>query len=422
MRVFEVEQITNYVADLFRTDEVLSDLWLRGEVGDFKRAASGHIYFSLLGQGALLRCVLFRGAAARNATLPAQGEAVVLHGALGFYDARGTCEMIVDQVYPEGLGLARIQFEALKRKLDEEGLFDPSRKRALPPFPRAIGVVSSESGAVIHDILSVLARRYPLAEIVFAPASVQGEQAPRELVAALGRLNRYALRAHLDLIVVARGGGSEGELSCFNDEAVVRAAFGSRVPIVSAIGHETDFTLLDFVADLRAPTPSAAAELIVPDMAVLRRELEQAALSLADSARQRLRLDRAEVQAAQARLLLRSPLAETARQRVQTASALDRGARALRHRLELARRDASTAEARLQALNPLRTLRRGYSLVSGPSGALVTSHVEVSAGDTLTVRVLDGQIDALVGGTRARPSSPQRPTQQEQHDAAPAHV
>src|SRR5205823_2845983 len=239
MELLEVDEVASYVNDLFQADPLLRDLWVHGEVGDLTRAASGHLYFSLRGQGAQLRCVLFRGHVPKLVALPALGDAVILHGALSFYQARGSCDVLVDQVYPEGMGLARIQFEALRRRLEEEGLFELGRKRALPGFPRAIGVVSSESGAVIHDILTVLARRFPLAEVVFAPASVQGDQAPAEIVAALARLNRHAERARLDLIVVARGGGSEGELACFNDERVVRAAFASKVPLVSAIGHET---------------------------------------------------------------------------------------------------------------------------------------------------------------------------------------
>jgi exodeoxyribonuclease VII large subunit len=401
VQVYEVAQIAGYVNDLFQTDEVLSDLWLHGEVGDLSRPPSGHLYFSIRGDGAQIRCVLFRGNTLRCATLPALGEAVILHGALRFYEARGQCDLLVDQVYPAGLGLAHIQLEALRRRLEDEGLFDDSRKRALPRFPRAIGVVSSDGGAVIHDILTVLARRYPLAEVIFAPASVQGDGAPAEIVAALARLNRYAAAAPLDVIVVARGGGSEGELACFNDESVVRAAFACRAPVVSAIGHETDYTLLDYVADLRAPTPSAAAELITPDVAVLRQQVREAGERLAEVARERLRLDRLDLQGAHDRLLLRSPQTEIARLREQEAGAIGRAARALRHRLELSRRDCAGAASQLQTLNPVDTLRRGYSLVCGPDGSLVTSWRDVRPGDGIRVRLLDGEVEADARSARA---------------------
>ncbi len=419
MRVYEVAQITGYINDLFQTDEVLSDLWLRGEVGDLSRAPSGHLYFSLRGDGAQLRCILFRGHLPRLAALPEAGDAVVLHGVLSFYEPRGSCDLLVDQVYPEGMGLARIQLEALKRQLEAEGLFDPSRKRPLPAFPRAIGVVSSDGGAVIHDILTVLARRYPLAEVIFAPASVQGEQAPREIVDALARLNRYAEQAHLDLIVVARGGGSEGDLSCFNDERVVRAAFASRVPLVSAIGHETDYTLLDLVADLRAPTPSAAAELIAPDVAVLRREIDQAAEWLASAMRERLRLDRMDLEDARDRLMLRSPLAEVARLRGQVSDTLRRARQALRHRYALARRDVQAAGAQLQALSPAQTMRRGYSLVCAEDGTLVRSWRAAAPDAELVIRVIDGQVGVRVRTAEAR-SLPM--PEQERDGRAAAHL
>lgn len=252
MRILDVADVTAYIKDLLDADPILSDVWIRGEVSNFVRSAAGHIYFTLKSERAQLRCVLFRGNARWLTFQPENGDAILAHGRVSVYEAGGQYQLYVDLIQPEGTGLLHLQFEELRRRLEMEGLFDPSRKRPLPRLPRRIGVVTSPTGAVWHDIQTVLRRRYPLAELVLAPAQVQGDDAPPTIIRALEALQ---LDGNVDVIIIARGGGSMEDLWCFNDEALARAVFASRIPVISAVGHETDFTICDFVADVRARPP-----------------------------------------------------------------------------------------------------------------------------------------------------------------------
>ena len=265
MHVYAVREITSYLRELFESNPHLGDIWIAGEVSNVSRPSSGHVYFTLKDGDAQLRAVFFaRRMAPSSATsrLLENGHAVVAHGRIALYEQRGDLQLIVDFVQPEGAGALQAEFERLKARLEEEGLFDESRKRALPRFPRRIGVVTSESGAVFHDICHVLERRWPLAEIVLAPTPVQGPDAVAGIVGGIEQLCRHG---GIDVIIVGRGGGSLEELWAFNDELVARAIFASAVPVISAVGHETDYTIADFVADRRAPTPSAAAEIVAPE-------------------------------------------------------------------------------------------------------------------------------------------------------------
>jgi exodeoxyribonuclease VII large subunit len=273
--VYSVAELSLHVASVLDADPVLQDVWLRGEVINVNRSPAGHYYFSLRDDSAQLRCVLFRSSAFNSPVMPANGLALVAHGVIRLYERQGTCELVADLLFPEGIGLAQMHGERLYRQLEAEGLFEASRKRPLPGLPRRIGIVSSERGAVIHDLLSVLERRFPLTEVIFVPTPVQGPGAAVAMAQAVGRLGRWRRDgAGVDVMVVARGGGSDDDLAAFNDERLVRAIFASPVPVVSAVGHETNLTLCDLVADLRAPTPSAAAELLAPDVAQLRREVD----------------------------------------------------------------------------------------------------------------------------------------------------
>ena len=265
---YTVNQVTTYIRESFESDILLSDLYVSGEISNLRRSASGHAYFTLKDDSALLNCVMFRGQ--QGSEVLEDGSAVSTHGRISFYEPRGSTDFIVDLVMPEGTGALSLEFEKLRAQLELEGLFDESRKRSLPEFPTVIGVVTSVSGAVLHDITTVITRRYPLVDILVSPTLVQGDSAPENIVQAINDLN---VDGRSDVIVVARGGGSLEELWAFNDERVVRSIYGSKIPVVSAIGHETDFTISDFVADLRAPTPSAAAEMIVPNVTNLKRHL-----------------------------------------------------------------------------------------------------------------------------------------------------
>src|SRR5919201_4744162 len=274
--VYSVAELALHIAAVLDADVALRDVWLRGEVANVSRSPAGHYYFALKDDEAQLRCVLFRGSVFNSPVMPANGLALVAHGAIRLYERQGTCELVADLLFPEGVGLAQMQAERLYRQLEAEGLFEASRKRALPRLPRRIGIVSSERGAVIHDLLSVLERRFPLAEVIFLPAPVQGPGAAAAMARAVGRLGRWQRAGRgIDVLVVARGGGSDDDLAAFNDERLARAIFASPVPVVSAVGHETNLTLSDLVADLRAPTPSAAAEMLAPDVTALRADVRQ---------------------------------------------------------------------------------------------------------------------------------------------------
>src|SRR3990172_7585678 len=262
IEAYRVSWLARYLKELIESDLRLSNIWVDGEVSNLSRSSAGHLYFTLKDEEAQLRCVMFRRA---HGGAPVENGAQVLaHGNVSFYEARGDLQLIVDFVQAAGVGVWQAQFERLKEQLEAEGLFDPARKRSLPEFPQRIGVVTSPVGAALHDICNVVGRRWPLAEIVLAPTPVQGPDAVPGIIGGIEQLNR---RGDIDVIIAGRGGSSIEELWAFNEELVARAIFASVVPVVSAVGHETDVTIADFVADRRAPTPSAAAELVVPDRA-----------------------------------------------------------------------------------------------------------------------------------------------------------
>ncbi|HEU0168298.1 MAG TPA: exodeoxyribonuclease VII large subunit, partial [Chloroflexota bacterium] len=264
MRILKVEQLVHFVRELFESNTLLQDLWVQGQISNVTRSPQGHYYFSLKDKDTQVNCVLFRQAMDLAPVAPMNGMAAIVHGRVTVYESRGVFQLVADLIQPEGVGALHLQFEQLKQRLTREGLFDQRRKRPLPPWPRRIGVVTSPTGAVFHDIVNVVRRKYPACHLVLAPAYVSGDQAAPSIVAALRALNESRL---VQIVILARGGGSLEELWPFNDERVARAIFGSRVPVVSAVGHETDTTIADLVADVRAPTPSVAAELAVPDLA-----------------------------------------------------------------------------------------------------------------------------------------------------------
>jgi exodeoxyribonuclease VII large subunit len=399
MRVLSVSELSAYLRELLESDLVLGDIWVSGEVSGPRTQPSGHTYFVLKDANAQLRAVFFRPALVRQRRMLdflAQGAQVIVHGRLSVYEARGELQVVVDFVQPEGVGLSHAQFERLRAQLEEEGLFDAGRKRPLPRFPRRIGVATSQAGAVFHDICNVLRRRWPLAEVVLAPTPVQGPEAAPSIIAAIEALN---LLGDIDVIIVARGGGAAEELWAFNDEAVARAVFGSLVPVVSAVGHETDFTICDYVADLRAPTPSAAAELVAPD-------LTQVAVSLRASlvtARRRVEaaLDRRRslVEAAVARSERSAADLGRLRQRIDDRER--RAAESLR-RLQTVRLDGlRRCLAQLAALDPNATLKRGYAVVH-KDGSVVSSIADIDRDDALTIKVSDGGFPARVAAPGQR--------------------
>jgi exodeoxyribonuclease VII large subunit len=388
-----VSEVTRYLRELLESDAQLQDVWVQGEISNFSRPSSGHFYFTIKDSGAALRCVMWRGQAARQTYLPTDGQAVEVHGYISIYDAGGQYQLYADTIRPVGEGRLYQEFLRLKALLEAEGLFAAERKRALPDLPTRIGVITSPTGAALRDILNTLRRRYPLAEVILAPTAVQGEEAPAGIVSALEALNRLA---HPDVIILARGGGSLEDLWAFNDERVVRAIAASPAPVISGVGHETDFTLADFAADLRAPTPTAAAELATPDQAEVRVGLAQLADDLRHEMLEHVRRQRWSLNSLQSRLALRSPRTRLQTGRQHLDELIYRAALAARHRSALERSRQAGLERRLAALDPRAVMRRGYAVVSRSDGAIVASVWDVQAQEKIQVHLSDGSLEAQV--------------------------
>lgn len=422
-RIWQVGALCRAVADALEAR--FNPVAVRGEVSGFSRAASGHCYFTLKDTQGQIRCAMFRRAAGLMDFLPRDGELVDVHGRLGVYEPRGDLQLIVESVRRAGQGALFEQFLRLKAKLEAEGLFEPARKRELPLLPRGIGIVTSLGAAALHDVVTCLRRRVPHIPVVLAPAAVQGTQAPAELVAALDGLYRLAQAGTIEVILLVRGGGAIEDLWAFNDEQLARAIVRSPVPVVSGVGHETDFTIADFCADLRAPTPTAAAELAAQPrdtwlaaLGMAHERLRDAVLRRVDRASQQLdtaaaRLGRPSARAAQQQLRIdrhgqRLRYAMTTRmQRTREALVLDRDrladaveARALHHTQRLDR-----LALRLQLLDPRLVLQRGYALLTEPaSGRALTSVHQLRAGDPVRAALADGEVDLTVSS-----SPPNRP-------------
>ncbi len=378
---------------MLERDNLLCDFWVEGEIDRVARPGSGHAYFSVRDSGATLRCVMFRNA--RGMEYLQNGAAIILHGRISIYTQRGDLQVIADMAQPEGVGELQIQLERLKMQLEQEGLFDPSRKRKLPHFPKKIGVVTSPSGAVWHDIQNVIRRRYPLVELAIAPAPVQGADAAHLIAEAL---HAASAEEGVDVIIVARGGGSLEDLWAFNEEAVARAIHASSVPVVSAVGHETDHTIADLVADRRAPTPSAAAELVVPDSAELNQYLVSSAQSMTAAASRKISDMRTT--GAQLDRRLQNAAPDLDRLRLHIDDRLRAAANSLHHNLTLNSERVNGLTLRLESLSPKDTLRRGYAIVQRADGGVISAHTQVSPGEDIHITITDGAIDAHVLATR----------------------
>jgi exodeoxyribonuclease VII large subunit len=390
---WSVTDLTRYLRQILENDPQLQDLWVLGEVSNFSRPSSGHVYFTLKDEASALRCVMWRTAVIRQAFMPREGDAVEVHGSLGIYEVNGTYQLYADLIRPTGEGILYQEFLRLKARLEAEGLFDPGRKRPIPPWPRRIGVVTSPTGAALRDMLNTIRRRYPLVEVVLAPTAVQGDEAPAGIVSSLKALNRLVAP---DVILLARGGGSIEDLWAFNDERVARAIVASRAPVISGIGHETDFTIADFAADLRAPTPTAAAELATPHQADLRQAVQDFRQRLERAASASLALPRWKLNEMERRLLVASPAAQLRSDRQRLDELSHSSQVAVLHALRLQRERLLGLAQRLDGLNPQSVLRRGYAIVERTDGVLVQSTSQVSPGDPLNVQVSDGSFAVRV--------------------------
>lgn len=393
-----VSRLTQHIRTLLESDVELQDVWVQGEVSNLGQPASGHIYFTLKDAGAALRSVMWK-TDARRLTLPLQdGMQIEAHGRIGVYEPQGAYQFYADIIRPLGEGLLYQEFLRLKAMLEAEGLFEAERKRSIPELPQTIGIVTSATGAALRDMLNTLRRRLPLVEVILSPSPVQGDEAPPGIVAALESLNRLKP----DVILLARGGGSIEDLWAFNDERVVRAVAASENPVISGVGHETDFTLCDFVADLRAPTPTAAAELATPITLIdLSAYLQGMKTRLATSTLSLLTTHQTELAASASRLRFTSPLRRIHTDRQRLDDYARRGLSALKHRLALDESRLKGFERRLDALNPLAVLARGYAVVTHqPDGMLVSRVDQGKAGDTIQVRVSDGAFNAVVSNDK----------------------
>jgi exodeoxyribonuclease VII large subunit len=427
LRILQVSEVTRAVRTAIRQDPRLVDLWVEGEIGRVTVSSAGHAYFALKDDRNQLQCVWFRDERERSAFTAQAGLRVVVHGRIDLYEPTGAMQLYVDSIQPAGLGDLALRFEALKARLAAEGLFDSARKRSLPPRPRTIAVITSPSGAVWRDISHVLARRWPLVQVVLVAAQVQGDGAPASIVTAFRRVARYAeiLRTQSRpddapaLTILARGGGSLEDLWAFNDERVVRAVVAHPLPVVCGVGHEVDVTLADFAADVRAPTPSAAAEIVVPDRLEMAGALRRAADRLTAATERRLATAARDLAVERRALDRVSPAARLAAAREQVGLLFDRATRAVearlaRERLRLtaaaadlprltaarlagARSTLDASAAALAVLGPNATLERGYAIVRrAPDGAIVRDPVEAGPGTPLRIRVALGEIGATV--------------------------
>ena len=386
-----VSQLARLIRETVRANPVLSRILVRGEVTNVQAAPAGHRFFTLKDSGAQIDCILFREDAELLGFELEDGMDVVVSGDVDLFPRKGNVELVVRAATPAGVGAFWAAYQRTRKKLAAEGLFDVVRRRPLPAFPRRIGVVTSEIGAVVHDIVTILRRRYPMAHVIVAPALVQGPGAPASLRRALA-----AVADRVDVVIVARGGGSLEDLWCFNDEGLARAVATCRVPVVSAIGHETDVTIVDFVADVRAATPSAAAELLSPDSVELSARVNDAGRLLAEEIREILAVSRARVKGLGERMsprgLRRSVEANRARLQQIREALTDFGPREiLRHRERL-----GTVGRRLDLLSPLATLQRGYAIAEREDGHVVAHAAEVDVGEALAVRFQDGRIHVHV--------------------------
>lgn len=421
--VLEVSQVNSYIKEMLDADGLLGGLCIRGELSNYKKYPSGHHYFTLKDGQSQLKCVMFRSSAMRLRFRPENGMMVQAAGRITVYPRDGVYQLYCVAMTPEGAGDLAVAFEQLKKKLAAEGLFDPAHKKPIPAYPHRIAIITSAAGAAVHDMLRIIRHRYPLAEVKLLPVRVQGEEAAGEIAAALDYANRYQLA---DLIITGRGGGSMEDLWAFNEEVVARAIYRSKIPVISAVGHEPDVTIADYVADLRAATPSNAAELCTPDQQELRQKITAAQTRMASLLSRQLKNCRTQLELRKNARVLQSPENYLADRRQTLDVLTEKLGRTMANRLTkeagqlaLCRQRLSTAEnavlagerkrletsaARLDAMSPLKVLSRGYSITENNRGAAIVSASSLHPGDHITIRFHRGSADARVEQVREEQS------------------
>lgn len=392
-KIFDVSEINDYIKTIMDGDGLLSGLTIRGEISNYKVYPSGHHYFSLKDAGGAIRCVMFRGSASTLRFRPENGMKVLASGRISVFPRDGAYQLYCQRLTPEGVGDLYVAFEQLKKKLQAEGLFDPAHKKPLPPFPQRIAIVTSAAGAAIHDMLRILGKRYPLAKVILLPVRVQGVEAPAEIAGAIRYVNRFQLA---DLIITGRGGGSMEDLWAFNDERVARMIYLSQIPVISAVGHESDVTISDFVADLRAATPSNAAELAVPEQGELRERIAALRLRLAQAEERRLKLIRQQVEKLQSARVLQNPKNYLEDRRLLLDFQQNKLTAAMRQLVLKKQQDFVARRTALEAMSPLKVLSRGYAMTRDSAGRVVTDAAALKPGEIITVTLRNGEVDAAV--------------------------
>jgi len=387
-KIFTVRELTKYISKLFENDERLTDVIVEGEISNFNHHSSGHLYFSIKDESSVLRCIMFRRDSERLRFTPEDGMTVLARGNVRVYEKGGVYQLYVRKLEMGGEGNLYLAFKKLKEKLKKEGLFDETHKKPIPRIPERIGIVTSPTGAAIRDILNVIGRRYPV-DIILAPVRVQGLEASREIEEGIRRLNEIG---GIDVIIVGRGGGSIEDLWAFNEERVARAIFNSEIPIISAVGHETDFTIADFVADARAPTPSAAAELAVPDKEEIAKSIDSFKIRIAKAMNKTISLYRERLKAITRARIFREPIMIVDQKRQQLDDLFKNLYVNVKHFIELEKGNFHAVSEKFNALSPMAILERGYSIViKMPEGFIVKKIRDVELGDSVKMIVKDGE-------------------------------
>jgi exodeoxyribonuclease VII large subunit len=397
-QVLSITQMNEYIRSMMDNDRLLLNVAVKGEISNYKLYPSGHHYFTLKDENAALKCVMFKGNAVKMRFRPENGMQVIAMGRISVYARDGAYQLYCAGMVLDGVGDLYAAFDQLKSKLASQGLFDTSHKKALPQYPGTIGIITSSAGAAVHDMLRILKKRYPLAKVLLLPVRVQGAEAPGEITSAIQYANRFALA---DLLIVGRGGGSIEDLWAFNDERVAHAIYQSNIPVISAVGHEPDVTISDFVADLRAATPSNAAELAVPDREALLQSLDRMSATMGSVIIRQLRTERQRLQALRASPVLKSPEGYLMQRRNALFMLRDRIISAERQLLSVKTNQFVKLTSKLDAMSPLKVLSRGYAMAQNEKGNIIRSVQDVRVGDRIRISLSDGQIEATVNQTEA---------------------
>jgi exodeoxyribonuclease VII large subunit len=393
--VYSVTELNNYVKRILETDENLKNVFVTGEISNFKNHYSGHMYMTIKDEGGAIKSVMFSSYASRLKFVPENGMKVIIFGSVSLYNKDGSYQLYITDMQPDGVGALNLAFEQLKEKLGKEGLFNTEFKKPIPKFPKKIGVMTAPDGAAVRDIFSVLKRRYPVAEIVFCPVAVQGASAAPEITKAIKLFNEQNAA---DVLIVGRGGGSLEDLWAFNEEIVARAIFESKIPVISAVGHETDFTIADFVADLRAPTPSAAAELAVPDVFELKSDLMGLRQHLSVLMRNIIETEKEKIGNYEKQVTILSPVNKIQNSRQELSNLYEKVVNSMTFKMNDEKAKIALLSSKLNALSPLNVLSRGYSIAYNDNKP-IKSVSDVKKGDNIKIQVTDGEFFAEVKGS-----------------------